>query len=257
MGQAIFSPLDELGQFGFRPPGRIAFLFPNTPTIALLNLFIIPNVCNALEGLVLSKQGVPLSVGAKVLRLLREPHLDRDLALSELKCRLDFEVRPRDWEPSLVAKLQDSGSAESEFPAAQFLYFYHEDRGEPEVAERHLHRALELCGASQLRRSGLAVEAAYVAGLHHRDGVKAREWLAQVTAKEIESHTRARAEAAALLAEKQSCEAIAVAEQGIVLSWKSVDPGGAKAERDWLQAIIIASFQALDTLPGVPRPISH
>jgi hypothetical protein len=55
-----------------------------------------------------------------------------------------------------------------------------------------------------------------------------------------------RAEAAVLLAQGQFDRAIARAEQGLDSSRKSVDPGGAEAERCWLQAIIDASRQALD-----------
>lgn len=129
-----------------------------------------------------------------------------------------------------------------------------EDRGEPAAAERHRLRAVALCGESQPVPSAAAVEAAFVAGLHHRDGAKAREWLTQVKAGEVEAQMRERAEAAVLLAEGQFSQAIAMAEQGLASSLTSVDPGGAKAERCWLQSILDASRQALDAPPIAHRP---
>lgn len=249
VGQSIFSPLNGMVRFRSDLPGNIAFLVPNTLLIASLNLFVIANLCNALTSLVLTQPGTPPSDGSQILALLREPHIVRSLALSTLQYWLLFGVRPRDWNQDLVAKLQDPGTAATELPATLYLYYYNEDRGETAVAERHLLRAIELFGESRPVSSVLAVEAAYVAGLHHRDGAKAREWLSQVKPEEVEPHARERAEAAALLAEKQFSQAIAMAEQGLESSRKSVDPGGAKAERDWLQAIIDASRQALEARP--------
>src|SRR5262249_3964377 len=110
-------------------PGRIAFLFPNTPLIAALNLFVLANASFAVGCLVPTKRGTPPSDGTQLLFLLREPHVDRDIAHYNLHAWLLFGVRPRDWEPSLVAKLQEPGSAETEIRAPLYLYYYHEDRG--------------------------------------------------------------------------------------------------------------------------------
>ena len=94
--------------------------------------------------------------------------------------------------------------------------------------------------------------------MHHHDTTIARAWFSQVRPGEVEEHTRERAEAATLLAEWQFAQAIAVAEQGLASSRKSMDQGGAKAERDWLLAIIDASRRALDATPQVasfPKPV--
>lgn len=253
-GQSIFSPLDGLFPIPPGLPGKMAFLFPNTPLIASLNLFAIAYVTFGLSSLVLTEPGTPPSNGTQLLALLGEPHVVRSIALCYLQGWLAFGVRPRDWEPSLVAQLEDPGSPPSELPAVLYLYYYHEDRGETAIAERYLLRAIDLCSESRPVSSGLAVEAAYVAGLHHRDGMKAREWLTQVKPEEVEPHTRERAEAATLLAEKQLSRAIAIAEQGLASSWKSVDPGGAKAERDWLQIIIDTGQRELDSPLNRPLP---
>jgi hypothetical protein len=256
VAQAFFSIPDNLvrSRFAFYVP--IAFLNPNTLMITLLNLFVIANICCTLVSLVLAKPGAPPSDGTQLRHLLREPHAERDIALSNLHNSLRFGVRPRDWEPSLVAKIQEPGSANTEPQAALFLYYHHEDRGEMPAAERQLLRAVALCGESRPAPSVLAVEAAFVAGLHHRDGAKGREWLTHVKAGAVAAHTRDRAEAAVLLAEGQFSQAIAVAEQGLASSRTSVDLGGAKAERCWLQSILDASRQALEppAIPARPTP---
>jgi hypothetical protein len=248
-GQSIYSPLG--GMAPFRPAALtpFAFLFPNTPLIASLNLLAISHIAFGLSSLVLTRPGTPPSPGRQLLNLLREPHIDRDIAIVYLQEWLLFGARPRDWQPDLAARLNSGGTAGTELTASLYLFYYHEDRGETEAAQRHLLRAVELSAGLPRVPPAVAVEAAYVAGLHHRDGAKAREWLSQVKPEEAEAHTRARAEAAALLAERQYSRAIAMAEQGLEASWKSADPGGAKAERDWLQNLIAASWREMGSKP--------
>jgi hypothetical protein len=173
VGQLIFSPSDGVARIPSGVPGNIALLAPNTPLIAALNLFAIANVSATLHPLVLTGPGTPSSDRTQLLGLLREPHVERNVVLANLVNCLLFGVRPRDWEPSLVAMLHDSGSAATGRQAALHLYYYHEDRGETAVAERHLLRAVELCDESRPVPSAVAVEAAYMAGLHRRDGAKA------------------------------------------------------------------------------------
>ncbi len=254
-GQSIFAPLDGMARFRPALPGKIAFLFPNTPLIAALNLLAITYATFGLTALVLTKPGAVPSAGAQLQALVCEPHIERSIALAYLQGWLSFGLRPRDWEPSLVARLQEPGTAASEVPAALFLYYHHEDRGELNAAEGHLYRAVALCDKSRLVPSPLAVEAAYVAGLHHRDAVMARGWLLQVNPEEVEAHTRERAEAAVLLAEKRFSDAIAMAEQALASSWRSADPGGAEAERCWIESILHASHQMVDVPPAAAGPM--
>jgi hypothetical protein len=255
IGQAIFSPAD--GKIKIRADfPKVAFLFPNTPQLAVLNLFAIGNLGLVLVSLVPRQLNGSLSDGSQLLALLFQPRIEQALALAHLRGWLVFGVRPREWAPDLVRKLWDGGPFASEAPAATYLYYYHEDRGEAAVAEGHLLRAIESLGETTPVPSALAVEAAYAAGLHRRDRAKARKWMCLVKSAEVEVHTWERAEAAALYAEGQLSQAIARAEQGLFFSLRSNDVGGAKAERDWLQAIIDASRRALAANPTLEAPIT-
>lgn len=135
-GQAIFSPFDGVARFHSGFAGDIALLSPNTPLIAALNLLAIANICDIFHCLVLSKPGASPSDGTQLRHVLREPHVERDIAVSNLKLWIIFGVRPRNWEPTLVNKLQVPGSVESELPAAHYLYWHRLDCSQAAVAER-------------------------------------------------------------------------------------------------------------------------
>jgi hypothetical protein len=254
IAQAIFSLAADPVRSPFAFPAQVAILNPNTLTIALLNLFAIANVCCVFHSLVPSEPGAQPSDGTQLRHLLREPNAERNVALANLRYALFFGVRPRDWEPSLLAKILEPVSAVTDPGAALYQYYYYGDRSEWVTAEHYLLRALALCSESRPVPAAVAVEAAFVAGLHHRDGAKAREWLTEVKPGAVEAHTQERALAAVLLAEGQFSQAIAMAEQGLASSRKSVDLGGAKAERDWLQSVLDASRLSLDGPPTGARP---
>jgi len=83
------------------------------------------------------------------------------------------------------------------------------------------------------------VEAAYFEA-RYRKNRGGRRWLDEVVDRRIEAHTLLRAEAAVLLVEGRYVEAEAKAQAGIEALPLSGDPGGAKAEGDWLHDILLA-----------------
>jgi len=135
-------------------------------------------------------------------------------------------VRPRDWDAGLAALLEPPEGSREEY--LLLLAYYHTyDRGDIERARRLLDRAIALLSeGSVFNPTLIRAEAAYPFSL--------------------EEHTRRRAEAAVRFAEGRYAEAVAAAEAGIDAVPRSRDPGGAKAERDWLEAVRTASQRALD-----------
>jgi hypothetical protein len=149
-------------------------------------------------------------------------------------------VRPRDWNLEFLERLRSRSSDPAE-QANAALCAYHRalDRGEVERAGQLLELALAWVGDGRgSDRSAILAEAAYFSSFHRHEAGEARRWLHQVNVRELEEHTFLRAAAAVLLAEGLFTEAANSAQKALRRLKRSLDPGGAAAERDWLQAII-------------------
>jgi hypothetical protein len=94
-------------------------------------------------------------------------------------------------------------------------------------------------------QSYAGVEAAYFEARHRQDAAAARQWLNQAPKDGVEPQTYLRAEAAVLLAEGRYREAAVIATAALVVLPKSADPGGAIAEKEWLESILAESRSKL------------
>ena len=125
-------------------------------------------------------------------------------------------------------------------------YFVELDRGEVELAGRSLDQALFLSKGEKLPSAGLYWEAAYYTARYREQPQLARHWLQRAQPGFLdEDQSYARAKAAILLAEGNSIEAISWIDKGLALVDHSLEPGTAKAEKDWLQDLrSLASMDA-------------
>jgi hypothetical protein len=85
------------------------------------------------------------------------------------------------------------------------------------------------------------LEKAYFEARYRHNVLDARRWLDQTPQGTIEQQTHLRAEAAVLLAEGRYKEAAEKAATALDVLPKSADPGGAIAEKEWLESILAES----------------
>jgi hypothetical protein len=163
--------------------------------------------------------------------LQRQRHVLRDLALGALAHGLRTGVRPRDWEPALVAYLQtEEDSSAQEVLVDLFRYYHALDRGEIDLAGRFLDHALASNASPNPYGPVLALEAAYFEGFHYRHAGPARLWLEQVPVT-ADRAMRCRGEAAVLFAEHRLAEALKRTDAGLALLRRD------QVDGDWLEAI--------------------
>ncbi|HSQ26262.1 MAG TPA: site-2 protease family protein [Anaerolineales bacterium] len=158
-------------------------------------------------------------------------------------------IRPRDWQTDYIEYLLDPSSPPNRRMQALVLrYFVELDYGEVELAGRSLDQALFLSKGERLPSAGLYWEAAYYTARYREQPQLARHWLQRAQPGFLDEYqSYARAKAAILLAEGNSHEAISWIDQGLVLIDHSLEPGTAKAEKDWLQDLrSLASIEAPD-----------
>jgi hypothetical protein len=112
--------------------------------------------------------------------------------------------RPRDWDPGLLGVMERSPNE----PFARLcLYEAAMDRGEIEVAGRHLDAAVDLRKENWTAADAILFnEAAYYAARHRGDTRAARAWLGLADGGTVLDYMRARAEAAVLCAEGRALE---------------------------------------------------
>jgi hypothetical protein len=103
-------------------------------------------------------------------------------------------IRPRDWDPRLVAELQGMElTGKHGGMGAGALYSWYLDVGDFPAAEAALTRSMQLLG----RLPSFVIEEAFMAAYVHTDGERARRLLDEVPKKGLfEPHARWRAEAA-------------------------------------------------------------
>lgn len=162
-------------------------------------------------------------------------------------------VRPRDWQTNYFDYLLEPSSTPNRRMQALLLrYFVELDRGEVELAGRSLDQALFLSKGEKLPSAALYWEAAYYTARYREQPQLARHWLQRAQPGFLdEDQSYARAKAAILLAEGNNIEAVYWIDKGLALVDQSLEPGTAKAEKDWLQEL--RSLASLDA-PGDTSP---
>lgn len=150
-------------------------------------------------------------------------------------------MRPADYPPDLVARtlaLRD-GSLFDRY-AHVSAYAYAADRGDWAAAQSHLDYAL--AGEAELMphlRDVIRCEYAFLLAREPEAAPVARAWLESAGRLVFDPATRARAEAAVLLAEGQFPAAAAKAREGLeLLERKSLSPTVNAFARDALQEIV-------------------
>lgn len=148
-------------------------------------------------------------------------------------------VRPKDWRDDYLDHLMDpSMPLNHRIQAFLLSYLSRMDKGLIEQAGRSLDQALLLSRGVKLSSASLYWEAAYYNARFRNQPVLARQWLSRAQAGFLdEEQTRARAEAAILIAEGKFEQALIWIDKGLsMLDW-SLEPGTAKAEQEWLKSL--------------------
>lgn len=146
--------------------------------------------------------------------------------------------RPREWDTSLIERLIELAAHKLDqiCVAAHHIAFYHYlDLGQIDRARTELDMALELReGYPNALQSGLWLEQAFFRARYEGDGNGAKESLEKGSGGYVEAHTRARAEAAVALANGDLPQAMTAIAHGLSQIDRSMDRGGAIAEKEWL-----------------------
>jgi len=153
--------------------------------------------------------------GASILQHLRGQDMPGPMqAVMMLIGQAMAGIRPRDWDPRLVAELRGMEvTGQHGGMVMGTLYAWYLDVRDFPAAEAALARSVELLG----RMPSLLIEEAFLAAYVHGDGARARRVLDEVPKKGMfEQHARWRAEAATRLASGDAAgtaEALAAARK--------------------------------------------
>jgi hypothetical protein len=187
--------------------------------------------------------------GSRILRFLRGgDHVKPEASLLTLTAHSMGGTRPRDWEPELVEEALALppdhllGVVARQMASAHAL-----DRGDPERAADHLGPVLERIDSYPGPvRPGLLAQGAYLAALD-ADGVDhARHLLGQIRGEGIGSrHRILLAQAAVSGRDGRAEKARDLLAQARAAIGDPLEPGMARAEREWIQALA-TEFQDAD-----------
>ena len=146
-------------------------------------------------------------------------------------------VRPRDWQKDWIEYLLQPSTPPHMRMQAMLLNYYAElDNGAIEQAGQKLDKALVFSSGGAFPGAGLYWEAAYFNARYRNQASVARQWLQRARSGfHDELQTQARAEAAILISEGKPFEALAWVAKGLSILDQSLEPGIAKAEREWLE----------------------
>ena len=160
-------------------------------------------------------------------------------------------IRPRELNREFIDYLLASrdGSAHGVF-GNFFGYYVFLDKGQTDRAGE----LIDLLIANRekyppVHQPYVVFDAAYFEARHRHNAPAARRWLDQVPKDGVEAQTYLRAEAAVLLAEGRYKEAAVIARAALIVLPKSADPGGAIAEKEWLESILTESQRKIDEAP--------
>ena len=215
---------------------------PQSQAVGWVVIAAIVNLMLGLQSLIPGKVGELPTVGGQLASLLRGGTSDyRSMCLSLLVVFSQHGVRPRDWDRFLLEQALASRDGSMNDVTAAFMAYGHAiDSGLIDMAGRLLDQAIidvELYPAEF--RQAVLLEAIFFDAFYRGNGPSAREALHLAKGGVVEEQARMRAEAAVLFAEGRYEEAIAKAQAGLHLLPLSLDPGGALAEADLLNAICL------------------
>jgi hypothetical protein len=179
------------------------------------------------------------SDGGQFLDLVRGGHrAERRLAMMTISAYSLNGSRPRELDPVLVnrlLKLSEQQKDQISVAAHHFAFYHYLDLGRIELAGAELDRALELKEAYPAElQPGLWLEHAYFQA-RYGDVKNAEESLKKGKGGFVEAHSRARVEAAVALAKGDIPGARIAIDLALSKIDRSMDRGGAKAEKDWIQ----------------------
>jgi hypothetical protein len=160
-------------------------------------------------------------------------------------------VRPRAWDPAIVARLRPELADQTRQVGAYLLaYTAALDVGDLVAAERLLASAASLAGPKySILQSNIAREAAFLAARIHNDPAAARQWLQRARYPALERGFEQRVEAAVLLAEGQPEASLATARAALGDTDTWIDAGGGLCEIDLLRAIEADCLRAMGSTP--------
>jgi hypothetical protein len=193
--------------------------------------------------------------GALLLAMIRTgPLLVQAWLVEALSLASRNGVRPRELDRETIDYLlaARNGSA-AEVDANFFAFYYCLDAGQIERAGELIDLVAKSWDKYDSYHQLYAVlEKAYFEARHRHNALEARRWLDQAPQGTIEQQTHLRAEAAVLLAEGRYKEAAEKAATALDVLLQSADPGGAIAEKEWLESILAESQRQI----GQASPIS-
>jgi hypothetical protein len=189
------------------------------------------------------------SDGRRAWDLLRgTPEAQRWLALWTLLATAIGGTRPADQDPDLITRAMAlPDDSVDHLSALMWAYYAALDQGQWDEARFWLDEIQDRVNAlPEAVRAAYLIEIAYFVAAIDHDAARARALLAE--AKHpllVSASTRARAEAALLLAEGQPGPAIQRAQEALAALAAEQTPGMMRAERDWVQALIAAAREAV------------
>ena len=190
--------------------------------------------------------------GARVLRLMRSgPEGERHAAVMALGSYHIAGRRPRDWDLALVRGAVSLPDGSYDDAMGHYMAYYHAlDRADLEAAEAHVRALVALADAvPDPFRPVIELEAAYFAsayGCCEDLGLKPPEEVGKSLM--VEGHARKRAEAAALLAEGETKDAL--------VKLRAIHDYMARHEALDESAFIMAEIERLCQRWGLPQPRS-
>ncbi len=204
------------------------------------------NLAIGLIALVPAKSAGFATDGAQLLDLLRGGNRTRRRLMTLTLVATSMNgTRPRALDDALIDRLISADPHASDtlqVVAHHYAYLRALDRNAADEAGAHLDAMLAMRDAYPTAlQASLFTEAAYYRATHRHDAAAAREMFDRSAKGFTETHTRARAEAAVLLAEDRHAEALDAANRGLAALKSAMDPGCAAAERDWLQSLAAAA----------------
>jgi hypothetical protein len=223
-------------------------LFAGAPVIGFtLSVLGIVSLAIGVVTLLPMRSGGFYSDGARIVRLMRnDEETEREVALMALTGLTLGGTRPRDWDPSLVARaagIRDGGAFE--VSGLQFAHLYALDSGDIAAARSYLEDVLaRLHQLPTAARAPVQLGAAVFFALYDRDAVRARTCLEAAGPGDgllATPHQRTLADAAVRLAEGDAAGAAAAAASAQRLMAGGLDRGSLAIDAVHAERILSAA----------------
>ena len=187
------------------------------------------------------RMGGYYSDGARFLMLLKGgARVERWCTTVLLNAMLLAGKLPREWNIALLQKAtaMPDGTLD-DVMGCSFAYYHALDTGDIVGAKQFLERQLaQLNELPSIVRPNFALEAAYFEARYHNNPVAAHRWLEQAKGGIIDRCTRARVEAAVLLAEGKKDEARTRIREGLSSVKDAMYLGSGRIEEMWLRELL-------------------